>query len=376
MSEGRRLSKPKNRGDVIGPPGLLRENRLETKIERNLKLVARRAFGRKSREEQTTSAPPLHKKISQIKHRWRGEFSEREREKLLPRHAVGAPDETRDGTKNQDTASRCARKSNGRTTARGRKISTAENPRRGVCRALARFPEHETGGGPGRRNSDEETSDAADSPRRTLVRRACGGKTSHTLREIHCIDDTGRREACVLRPARRTLWAKSTSGKRTETQIQATRAAAHEEKNKRAKKGSKGLGGGANQDTEKQRNPSAARNPRKQMAARGWKNPMLPTLALQPWAGPQYAREEPEIDEKNRESITEKSTRIIRPRPTLRIKGKFSDLAQTRHKMQTRNISLRSKQSLHPIHGGLRPPSLFFLIGTKIGTLQKLRTTK
>jgi hypothetical protein len=37
-------------------------------------------------------------------------------------------------------------------------------------------------------------------------------------------------------------------------------------------------------------------------------------------------------------------------------------------KMQTRNFSMRSKQCLHPIHGGLRPPSLF-LIGTKLGTL-------
>jgi hypothetical protein len=35
------------------------------------------------------------------------------------------------------------------------------------------------------------------------------------------------------------------------------------------------------------------------------------------------------------------------------------------NKMQTQNFSLRSKQGLHPIHGGLRPPSLF-LIGTKI----------
>jgi hypothetical protein len=35
------------------------------------------------------------------------------------------------------------------------------------------------------------------------------------------------------------------------------------------------------------------------------------------------------------------------------------------NKMQTRNFSLRSKHGLHPIHGGLRPPSLF-LIGTKI----------
>jgi hypothetical protein len=35
------------------------------------------------------------------------------------------------------------------------------------------------------------------------------------------------------------------------------------------------------------------------------------------------------------------------------------------NKIQTRNFSLRSKQGLHPIHGGLRPPSLF-LIGTKI----------
>jgi hypothetical protein len=33
---------------------------------------------------------------------------------------------------------------------------------------------------------------------------------------------------------------------------------------------------------------------------------MLPTLALQPWAGPQHARGEPEIDEKKKESITEK----------------------------------------------------------------------
>jgi hypothetical protein len=54
---------------------------------------------------------------------------------------------------------------------------------------------------------------------------------------------------------------------------------------------------------------------------------------------------------------------------------KISDLVQTQNWMQAKNISLRSKQSLHPIHGGLRPPSLF-LIGTKIGTLQKLRTTK
>jgi hypothetical protein len=38
------------------------------------------------------------------------------------------------------------------------------------------------------------------------------------------------------------------------------------------------------------------------------------------------------------------------------------------NKMQTRNFSMRSKQSLHPIRGGLRPPSLF-LIGTKIGSL-------
>jgi hypothetical protein len=29
------------------------------------------------------------------------------------------------------------------------------------------------------------------------------------------------------------------------------------------------------------------------------------------------------------------------------------------NKMQTRNISLRSEPNLHPIHGGLRPPSLF-----------------
>jgi hypothetical protein len=121
---------------------------------------------------------------------------------------------------------------------------------------------------------------------------------------------------------------------------------------------------GAKPSENRKWNPSAARNPRKRMAARGWKKPMLPTLALQPWAGPQHAREEPEIDEK-KESITEKSTRIMRPRPTLRIKRKISDLAQTRHKMQTRNISLRSKQSLHPIHGGLRPPTLF-LIETKL----------
>jgi hypothetical protein len=47
---------------------------------------------------------------------------------------------------------------------------------------------------------------------------------------------------------------------------------------------------------------------------------------------------------------------------------KISDLVPTQNKMQTRNISLRSKQSSHPIHGGLRSPSLF-LIGTKIGSL-------
>jgi hypothetical protein len=29
------------------------------------------------------------------------------------------------------------------------------------------------------------------------------------------------------------------------------------------------------------------------------------------------------------------------------------------NKMQTRNISLRTEPNLHPIHGGLRPPSLF-----------------
>jgi hypothetical protein len=41
---------------------------------------------------------------------------------------------------------------------------------------------------------------------------------------------------------------------------------------------------------------------------------------------------------------------------------------QHKNKMQTRNILLRSRQSLHPIHGGLRPPSLF-LIETKFGSL-------
>jgi hypothetical protein len=35
-----------------------------------------------------------------------------------------------------------------------------------------------------------------------------------------------------------------------------------------------------------------------------------------------------------------------------------------KNKMQTQNISLRTEPSLHPIRGGLRPPTLF-LIGTK-----------
>jgi hypothetical protein len=38
------------------------------------------------------------------------------------------------------------------------------------------------------------------------------------------------------------------------------------------------------------------------------------------------------------------------------------------NKMQTQKFSMRSKHSLHPIRGGLCPPSLF-LIGTKIGSL-------
>jgi hypothetical protein len=64
-----------------------------------------------------------------------------------------------------------------------------------------------------------------------------------------------------------------------------------------------------------------------------------------------------------------------RPRQTKRTeikamntRRKISDLVPTQNKMQTRNISLRSKQSLHPIHRGLRPPSLF-LIETKFGSL-------
>jgi hypothetical protein len=195
----------KNRGDVIGPPGVLRENRLETKIERKSETRRTACHRAKIEREEDNVGTAASREMSQIKHWWRGEFSKREREKLLPRQAVGAPDETRDGTKNQDTTSRCARKSDGRTAARRRKISTAENPRRGVCRALARFPEHETGGGPGRRKSNEETGDAAGSLRRILVRRACGGKSRRTLCEIHCTDDTGRREACVLRPAAQNL---------------------------------------------------------------------------------------------------------------------------------------------------------------------------
>jgi hypothetical protein len=79
----KKLSKPKNRGLQRRCDKASRRAPLETdwkrKPRRNPRRVARRAFGRKSREEQTTSAPLLHEKISQIKHRRRGEFSERER---------------------------------------------------------------------------------------------------------------------------------------------------------------------------------------------------------------------------------------------------------------------------------------------------------
>jgi hypothetical protein len=47
------------------------------------------------------------------------------------------------------------------------------------------------------------TGDAAASPRQSLARRACGGKSRHTKREIHCAEDTRRRETCCLRPAAR-----------------------------------------------------------------------------------------------------------------------------------------------------------------------------
>jgi hypothetical protein len=47
---------------------------------------------------------------------------------------------------------------------------------------------------------------------------------------------------------------------------------------------------------------------------------------------------------------------------------KIPDLVPTQTRCKLEIFSMRSKQSLHPIRGGLRPPSLF-LIGTKIGSL-------
>jgi hypothetical protein len=51
MSEDN-LSTPKNRGDVIGTPGVLRENRLETKTERNHSLAAQKSKEGVTEEEQ------------------------------------------------------------------------------------------------------------------------------------------------------------------------------------------------------------------------------------------------------------------------------------------------------------------------------------
>jgi hypothetical protein len=87
-----------------------------------------------------------------------------------------------------------------------------------------------------------------------------------------------------------------------------------------------------------------------------------PTLApLRPnRVGPDRISETPE----QKYSMNENRAEI----KAMNTRRKISDLEPSQNKMQTRNISLRSKQSLHPIHGGLRPPSLF-LIETKIGSL-------
>jgi hypothetical protein len=90
------------------------------------------------------------------------------------------------------------------------------------------------------------------------------------------------------------------------------------------------------------------------------------TLTLEHRNGPGFNTVEKNwmqlTDENRAGSRSEQNQTEIKALNTWR---KISDLEPTQNKMQTRNISLRSKQSSHPIHGGLRPPSLF-LIETKL----------
>jgi hypothetical protein len=79
---------------------------------------------------------------------------------ILPRQAVGAHNEDRDGTKIQDTASRCARKSIGRIgSAEEENLYGGEHETRchADCRAMARLPNTRPGAGRDEENQKKKS---------------------------------------------------------------------------------------------------------------------------------------------------------------------------------------------------------------------------
>jgi hypothetical protein len=126
------LSRSKTRGDATGPPGVLRDNRLQTKTERNHSLAAR-----KSKEEQAAlEVTTLHGK-----HRPKtsgGVCSSRERERVCARTKSSRGKLSELITKTEmaqrfKTRLHAARgKASEESAARRKKISTVENTRRGV----------------------------------------------------------------------------------------------------------------------------------------------------------------------------------------------------------------------------------------------------
>jgi hypothetical protein len=235
MSEGRRLSKPKNRGDVIGPPGVLRENRLETKIERKSETRRTACLRAKIERETDNVGTAASREMSQIKHRWRDEFSERER------------NSSRGRLSEPQTKPEMARKiKTWRHAARGK---ATEERQRGGGKFLRRRTQDEVSAVPWRgfpntrpeAGRDEENQTKKPATQRALRDESSFGAPAAENRDARSARSTapmtrgGARRVFSDR-RRRTLWAKPTSGKRTETQIQATRAAAHEEKTRERRK--------------------------------------------------------------------------------------------------------------------------------------------
>jgi hypothetical protein len=227
----------KNRGDVIGPPGVLRENRLETKIERKSETRRTACLRAKiERERQTTSAPLLHEKCHRS-NTGGAVSSPRERERNSSRGRLSEP----------QTKPEMARKiKTRRHAARGK---ATEERQRGGGKFLRRRTPDEVSAVPWRgfpntrpeAGRDEENQTKKPATQRALRDESSFGAPAVENRDARSTRSTAPTTRGGARRVfsdrwRRTLWAKPTSGKRTETQIQATRAAAHEEKTRERRK--------------------------------------------------------------------------------------------------------------------------------------------